>query len=90
MDASNSTVGVRIVYGKGCELFPNLASAIRASSILSVNFLYSLASDATASAPWPRAILYDFECNKEATDNKPLSVTEFPMFTYTGMCKKTN
>ena len=29
--------------------------------------------------------MYDFECNKEATSNKFITVTEFPGYTYTGV-----
>ncbi len=39
----------------------------------------------TESDPWPRAVLYDIECNSMAkADNGPLSIVEFPGFTYTG------
>ncbi|XP_064396060.1 plasma alpha-L-fucosidase-like [Halichondria panicea] len=59
VDASNSSAGLRIVYGKG-------------------------ETSASESDPWPRAVIYDFECNTEAlVDSNPLTLVEFPGYTYT-------
>ena len=41
------------------------------------------------SATWPRAVVYDFVCDKTVVDEgKPLSVLEYPAYTYTGELKE--
>ena len=44
----------------------------------------SVCPEPGSGAEWPRAVIFDFECDPNAGVGKPLSVVEFPAYTYAG------